>query len=70
MENGLVDTVGKGVRETMERAVSGRTHACIKRLAGGKLLYNTGTPVWGSVMTGGVGWGEREEGSRGTGVHG
>ena len=55
MENGLVDTVGEGARETMERAVSGRTHSCIKWLAGGKPLYNTGSPVWGSVMSRGLG---------------
>ena len=24
---------------------------CVKYLAGAKLLYNTGSPAWGSVMT-------------------
>ena len=31
----------------------------------GKLLYNTGSSVWCSVMTRGVGWGRKREAQEG-----
>ena len=51
IENGLVDTVGEG-----ERGVNGESSVdiyilpCVKQIATDKLLHNTGSPAWCSVM--------------------
>ena len=48
----LVDTVGQG-ENGMNGESSINIHAlpCVKQIAGEKLLCNTGSPVWCSVMT-------------------
>ena len=38
------------------------TLSCVKWIAGEKLLYNTGSPAWHSVMTWGGGGGEMQWG--------
>ena len=39
--------------------------SCVKLIVGEKLLYNTGSPVWCSVMTQRVGWEEQREAQEG-----
>ena len=52
IENGLVDMVGEGEGGTNgESGIDIYKLSCIKEIAGGKLLNNTGTPAWCSVMT-------------------
>ena len=52
IENGLVDTVGEGEGGTNGASgVDIYKLSYVKETAGGKLLYNTGTPAWHSVMT-------------------
>ena len=52
VENGLVDTVGEGESGTNgESSIDIYTLSCVKWMAGERLLYNTGSPVWSSVMT-------------------
>ena len=52
IENGLVDTVGDGEGGTNgESGIDIYKLSCVKETVGGKLLYNTGTPAWCSVMT-------------------
>ena len=41
------------------------TLSCVKQIASEKMLYNTGSPAWSSVMTCGVGWGEGKEAQEG-----
>ena len=43
------------------------TVPCVKQIASVKLLYSTGSSVWYSVMSSGIGGGGCEEGSRGRG---
>ena len=50
-----------------ESGINIRTLLCVKWTAGEKLLYDTGSPVWCSVMTKSGGMGRREEGLRGRG---
>lgn len=56
-ENGLVDTVGRERVRQMEK-VDQHIYASWKWIAGEKLLHNTGSPIWHSVMTQGGGMGE------------
>lgn len=56
-ENGLVDTVGEGESETNGESRSTYIPSCVKWIAGEKLLHNTGSPIWHSVMTQGGGMG-------------
>ena len=52
IENGLVNTVGKGESGTnRESSVDIYTLPGVKQIAGKKLLCNTGSPAWHSVMT-------------------
>ena len=52
VENKLVDTAGEGEGEmSWEGSIDIYTPPCINQIASGKLLYNTGGPVWCSVMT-------------------
>ena len=52
VENRLVSTTGKGEgRENWESSTDVYTLSYVKEIANGKLLYNTGSPVWHSVMT-------------------
>ena len=51
-ENRLVDTVGEGESEKNgESLINVHTLPCVKQIAGEKLLHNTGSPTWHSVMT-------------------
>jgi len=51
-ENGLVDPVGEGESGTNgESSIDIYTLSCIKQISDEKLLYNTGSPAWHSVMT-------------------
>ena len=51
-ENGLVDPVGEGESGTNgESSIDIYTLPCIKQISDEKLLYNTGSPAWHSVMT-------------------
>ena len=57
-ENGLVDTVGEGEGGTSwENSIGIYILPRVKQTAGGKLLYNTGSWAWCSVITqvGGMG---------------
>ena len=62
VEKGLADTVGEG-----ESGMNGKssidiyTLLCVKQIASGKLLCNTGSPTWCSVMTSKCGMGEERE---------
>ena len=68
VENGLVDTVWEGVSGTNgESSIDVYTLLCGKWIVGEKLLYNTGTSVWCSVMTWKCGIGGKEGGARGKG---
>ena len=52
VEMGLVDTVGERVRGINgESSINIYTLSGVKWTVGGKLLYNTGSPAWPSVMT-------------------
>ena len=47
IENKLVDPVGEGEsRTTGESSIDVDTPLCVKQIASGKLLYNTGSPAW------------------------
>jgi len=47
-----LDTAGEGKRGTHgESSINICTRSCVKPIAGEKLLYNTGRPVWHSGMT-------------------
>ena len=52
VENGLVDIPGEG-ESGMNWESSNNIHSLshVKQTVSGKLLYNTGSPVWHSVMT-------------------
>ena len=53
--NSLVDTVGERESGTNgESSINIYTLSCVKYIAGEKLLYNTESPAWHSVMSGGV----------------
>ena len=59
IENGLVDIVAEGKSGMNgESSIDIYTLPCVKQIAGEKLLYNTESPAWHSVMTwrGGMGW--------------
>jgi len=45
------------------------TLSCVKHIASGKLLYNTGSPAWCSVMTWRGGMGEGKEAQEGEDTH-
>ena len=52
MENGFVDIVREGESGTNgESSINICTLSCVEWIAGEKLLFNTGSPVWCSVMT-------------------
>ena len=52
IENRLVNIVGKGKSGMNgESSINIYTLLCVKQMAGEKLLYNTGSPAWHSVMT-------------------
>ena len=52
IENGLVDTGREGESGmNRESSIDTYTRSCVKQIAGEKLLYNTGSPAWCSVMT-------------------
>ena len=51
--------------ENGESSINIYTLSCVKLIVGEKLLYNTGSPVWCSVMTQAVGWEERREAQEG-----
>ena len=51
--------------ENGESSINIYTLSCVKLIVGEKLLYNTGSPVWCSVMTQAVGWEERREAKEG-----
>ena len=52
LENGLVGTVGKGKNGMNgESSIDIYTLPCVKQIAGEKLLYETGSPAWPSLMT-------------------
>ena len=59
VEKGLVDTVGGGERGSIDIY----TLSCVKQIGIERLLYNTGSPAWHSVMTqrGGVGEGRKTQ---------
>ena len=62
LENRSVDTVGEEKRETNgDSRINIYTLPCVKQIAGEKLLYNTGSPAWHSVMTSRDGMGRRDE---------
>jgi len=51
-ENGLVDTVGEGESGTNgESSINIYIPSRVKWIADEKLPYNTGSPIWRSVMT-------------------
>ena len=51
-ENGHMDTVGKErVGWIWESSINIYILSCVKQIAGGKLLYNTESSAWCSVMT-------------------
>ena len=55
-----MDTVGEGEGGTNEgSSIDIHMLPCVRKTAGEKLLFNTGSPAWCSVMTqrGGVGEG-------------
>ena len=63
VENWL-DTVGEGESEMNWASTTDiHTLACVKQIVSGKLLYNTGSPVWCSVMAERGEMGGGEEGS-------
>ena len=50
-ENGLVNTVAEGESGTnRESSIDIYTLSCVKYIASGMLLYNTGSPAWCSVI--------------------
>ena len=52
VENRFVDTLGgKGRGRNGETSLDIHTLACVEEIAGGKLLYNTGSRAWCLVMT-------------------
>ena len=52
IENGLVHTVWEGESGTNgESSINIYTLSCVKQMDSGKLLCNTGSPAWLSVMT-------------------
>ena len=52
VENGLVDTPGEGESGmNWESSNDIQSLSRVKQTVSGKLLYNTGSPVWHSVMT-------------------
>ena len=52
VENRLVNTVREGKSEMNGKtSINIYTRSNVKWIAGEKLLYNTGSPVWHSVMT-------------------
>ena len=52
VESRLVDTVGEGEGgKNWESSIDIYTLSCVKQIDGGKLLNNTGSPAWDSVMT-------------------
>ena len=52
VENRLVGTAGEGEGGTNgESSINICTLSCVEWIAGEKLLFNTGSPVWCSVMT-------------------
>ena len=62
LENRPVDTVGEEKRGTNgESRINIYTLSCVKQIAGEKLLYNTGSPAWHSVMTSRDGMGRGDE---------
>ena len=51
IENRLVNIVGGGKSGTNgESSINIYTLLCVKQMAGGKLLYDTGSPAWHSVI--------------------
>ena len=51
VENGLVDGEREGESGMNgESSISTHTLSCVKWIAGKKLLYNKGSPIWCSVM--------------------
>ena len=51
VENRLVGTARKGEgRMNWESSIDIYTQSCVKQIASGKLLNNTRSPVWCSVM--------------------
>ena len=62
VEDALVDTMGEGDSGTNdEGSFNMHTISCIKQIADGKLLCNTGGAAWWSVMTPRGGVGEERE---------
>ena len=56
IENGLVDIVEEGKSGMNgESSINIYTLPCVKQIADEKLLYNTGSQTWCSVMTEGEG---------------
>ena len=52
IENGLVDIVAEGKSGMNgESSTDIYTLPCVKQTAGEKLLYETGSPAWPSLMT-------------------
>ena len=65
VENELVDTVGERASGTSGKSsINICTLLCVKWIVRKKLLYNTGSPVWCSVMTQRGRMGVKEGGSR------
>ena len=66
IENTPMDMLGGEMKETvrcMERVTWKLTIPCIKWIANGNLLYDSGNSNKVSITTSGVGWGGRWEGS-------
>ena len=52
VESRLVDTVGEDEGgKKWESSIDIYTLSCVKQIDSGKLLNNTGSPAWDSVMT-------------------
>ena len=51
VKNELVDTVEEEGEVNWASSIDGYTLPCVKQIVGGKLLYNTGSSAWCSVMT-------------------
>ena len=64
IEDRLVDTVGEGKSgKSGASSINIYTLPCVNQRAGEKLLYNTGSPDWRSVMAqrGGMGGGTKTQ---------
>ena len=51
VENGLMEQLGRESGVNREGSINIYTLSCLKWIAGEKLLHNTGSPVWCSVIT-------------------